>query len=165
MFLTQEERKERLTIHSSALSDAVLTPDGKKLYYLTKFEKDYDLWMQDLLKKETKQVLKLGSRGGAIFMDKKGKNLFVFSDGKAYKVGVDDHKKDKPTLLTLYDPEKDELWEEIIKPISRGEESGLLYERWVKTMRELTDSLSGGKVGYVHVRSMGSESNYSDAQG
>jgi hypothetical protein len=43
-----DDRKVRLTINSSDLSDAILTDDGEKLYYLSKFEKGYDLWLTTL---------------------------------------------------------------------------------------------------------------------
>jgi Tol biopolymer transport system component/C-terminal processing protease CtpA/Prc len=43
---------------------------------------------------------------------------------------------------------------ETTEPISGGAENQLLYERWVRRQRALVDSLSGGKLGYVHVRSM-----------
>jgi hypothetical protein len=88
-----EYRKARMTIHSSALSDAIVTPDGKKLYYLSKFEKGYDLWMKDLVKNETKLVLKLDGGGGSLQMDKKGKFLYMISGGKFVKVKTDDNKK------------------------------------------------------------------------
>ncbi len=61
-----EDRKERLTSHASQMSDAALSPDGDKLYYLTSFEKGADLWVEDLREKETKLVLKLGVRGGTL---------------------------------------------------------------------------------------------------
>lgn len=67
-------------------------------------------------------------------------------------------KAGKPTLLSLHDPASKERWEETVKPIGPGEESQLLYERWVERSRALVDSLSGGKLGYVHVRSMGDQS-------
>ena len=307
-----DERKQRLTIHSSSLSDAVLTPDGKKLFYLARFEKGFNLWSHDFEKKETKLVQKLNSGGGALKLDKKGENLYVFSNGKVMKIGVKSNKKEnvsfnaefylnkpeekdymfehvwrqvdkkfynpdlhgvdwdlykeeyakflpyinnnqdyadmlsemlgelnashtgsgyrytdpngdrtaalgvlvdmtyndegikileilekgpmdksdikaasgniiekidgveitegmdyypllnhksgKTTLLSMYDPETKDRWDITIKPINGGAQSGLLYKRWVKTMRELTDSLSDGKIGYVHVRSMGSGS-------
>jgi len=47
-----------------------------------------------------------------------------------------------------------ESFEEVIKPISLGSESQLLYNRWNKSRRELVDKLSGGRLGYAHVRSM-----------
>jgi len=68
------------------------------------------------------------------------------------------HKAGKYTLLSLLDTSTGEEWEETVKPISGRQERGLLYQRWVKKMRALTDSLSDGKIGYVHVRSMNSSS-------
>ena len=76
------DRKERLTIHSSNLAGAVLTKDGKMLYYLSRFEKGYDLWMHDFYKNETKIVQKLGAgRAGNLMLSKKGDQLFLLSNG------------------------------------------------------------------------------------
>jgi tricorn protease len=63
-------------------------------------------------------------------------------------------KAGQPTLLSVLDPATGARWEEAIKPISLGEESGLLYQRWVRNRRAEVDRLSGGRLGYVHVRSM-----------
>lgn len=63
-------------------------------------------------------------------------------------------KAGKPTLLSLYDPATNKRWEEVVKPISRDEEGELLYHRWVERCRHIVDSLSGGRIGYVHVRGM-----------
>jgi tricorn protease len=63
-------------------------------------------------------------------------------------------KAGKPTLLSVFDPATQARWDEVVKPISLGEENGLLYRRWVKTRREEVDRLSGGRLGYVHVQSM-----------
>jgi len=308
-----EDRKVKLTINSSSLADAILTPDGENLYYLSKFEDGYDLWVHKLKEKETKMVMNLKGRAGALQLDKKGKNLFLFSDKKIVKIiigdkaekktvtykaemnlnktiereymfehvwrqvqkkfynpdlhGIDwdfykseyikflpyisnnydfaemlsemlgelnashtgsgyrfkakggdqtarlgiffnwnfegsgvkitelidkssllkagskimagtiiekidniemeniqdyfellNHKSGKNTLLSLYDPQKGDRWNETVKPISSGKESQLLYQRWVKKMRKLTDSLSNGTIGYVHVRGMNSSS-------
>jgi len=307
-----EDRKTRLTINSSSLSDAIITKDGKKLYYLSRFEKGYDLWMKDLVKNETKLVLKLDGGGGALQMDKKGEHLYMISGGKFIKVNTKDNKKEmisyqaeqfvdfqaereymfehawrqvrekfydpnlqgvdwdfykkeyekflpyitnnydyaemlsemlgelnashtgagyrysakdgdrtaslgilfdwsfegdgikiaeiidkgsfdlaeskakagdiieklngetilagqsffgmlnhkagKPMLASLYDPQSGERWDEVIKPISYGKYGQLLYERWVEERRRLTEELSGGRLGYVHVRGMDSES-------
>jgi C-terminal processing protease CtpA/Prc len=54
----------------------------------------------------------------------------------------------------MFDPATKTLWEETVKPISAGEEAGLMYKRWVKKMEDMTDKLSGGRVGYVHVQGM-----------
>lgn len=63
-------------------------------------------------------------------------------------------KTGKNVLLSLYDPATQQRWEETTKPISQGEEQGLLYERWVENNRKKVEQLSGGKVGYVHVQGM-----------
>ncbi len=308
-----EDRRVRLTTHSSRLSDAILAKDGSKLFYIARFEKGADLWETNLRTKETKVLLKLGAkRVGDLQMDKKGKNLFVLADGKISKVTIEGgkkkgiglkgemvlnetvereylfehawrqvekkfYKKDlhevswdyyktaysrflpyinnnfdfaemlsemlgelnashtgaryrprtengdqtaslglfydqnfkgnglrvtevmdkspvdnsdskitagviiekidgveltvtenynrllnrkakKNTLLSLYNPANGKRWEETVKPISRGEENELRYKRWVERCRFLVDSLSEGKLGYVHVRSMNDSS-------
>jgi tricorn protease len=317
-----EDRRVRLTIHSSDLSGAALSKDGEKLYYLASFEKGYDLWVTELRSKETKVAAKLGADwASGLVMDKEGKNLFFTKDGgitrfdleknetapvgiagemtlneaaeRAYLFehvwrqvrkkfydptlhGVDwdfykqeylralpsisnnddmakllsellgelnashtgsgyrnsipngdataalglfyrneagpgliieevlkkgpcvkegsrikaglviekidgvaltasedpsrhlNRKADKPILLSLHDPATKQRWEETVKPITRGEEYELLYERWVDRCRHLVDSLSGGKLGYVHVRGMDDHSYrtvYDDALG
>ena len=64
------------------------------------------------------------------------------------------HVAGKPTLLSVLDPAQNQRFEETVKPISLAAENELLYKRWVKANREEVDRLSGGKLGYVHVRSM-----------
>jgi len=68
------------------------------------------------------------------------------------------HKAGKFTRLTLYRPDTKSTWDEVIKPISSGKEQQLLYKRWIHTMSEITDSLSNGEIGYVHVKSMNDNS-------
>lgn len=63
-------------------------------------------------------------------------------------------KSGKNTLVSVYDPATNTRFEEAIKPITFGEESSLMYKRWVKKMDEMVTRLSGGKVGYVHVQGM-----------
>jgi len=41
-----------------------------------------------------------------------------------------------------------------VKPITAGAEGDLLYEEWVQWRRHLVDSLSSGRLGYLHIRSM-----------
>ena len=304
-----EDRKVRLTIHSSRLSGAVVSDDGQNLYYLASFEKGSDLWQTNLRTKETKILAKLGANQvGSMVLDKKGENLFVQANGKVQKIDVksgksstvnikgemelkksaelayiydhawrqvlkkfyvtdlhgvdwDYYKKEyekflphiannwefsemlsellgelnashtgcryspnmenadqtaslglffndnvqdnglvitevleggpldkadskikagvilegidgtslnrqtnyfallnrktgNNTLLNLYDPVKKIRWEEVVVPISRGEEYNLLYERWVDNRREEVEKASNGKIGYVHVRGM-----------
>lgn len=318
-----EDRRVRLTQHSSSLAGAALSKDGEKLYYLARFEKGFDLWQTELRTRETKIIAKLGAgSAGGLTLDKEGKNLFFFSNGgvqrydlekneqkgvgingemrldeakereylfehvwrqvlkkfydpklhgvdwdffkaeyarmlphldnnhdfaellsellgelnashtgSGYRTGdatgdataslglfYDDaftgpgmritevmkqgpcvkegtrieagivieqidgvaiagdmtaerllnRKAGKPTLLSLHDPKSKQRWEETVKPISRGEEYQLLYQRWVERCEFLVDSLSGGRIGYVHVRGMDDRSYrkvYEDALG
>ncbi len=304
------DRQICLTINPSNLSDAILTPDGKKLFYLSRFEGGYDLWVNDLVKNSTKKVLDLKGGGGAMQFDKDAKNLFLMSGNSIIKVdvasnkrknisynaemyldkaaereymfehvwrqmmkkfydpklhGVDwefykkeykrflphitnnydyaemlsellgemnashtgaryragsrngdrtaklgafydwnykgdglkitevlekgpldkadskikpgvivekidgtslnknkslypllNHKAGKQVLLSLYNPTTKKHWDEIVKPISYTDD--LLYERWVKNRQKECDSLSNGRIGYVHVKGMDSKS-------
>lgn len=301
-----EDRKTRLTIHSSRLADMVLSKDGEKLFYLARFEKTTDLWVTELRTKDTKILAK--DAGTELVLSKDGKSLFVMSEkgitkidaetGKkepvtingemnlsyqAEKAYIFDHawrqvrekfyvtdlhgvkwndyyaeykkflpyisnnrdfaellsellgelnashtgcrysppqqnldataslglfydqtytgdglkvtevmkkgpldratskvkpgviieqidgtpvaatldynqllnrKADKNTLLSLYNPADNTRWEETLKPITLAAENELRYHRWVETRRQETDKISGGKVGYVHVRGM-----------
>jgi Tol biopolymer transport system component/C-terminal processing protease CtpA/Prc len=317
-----DDRKVRLTINSSDLSDAILTDDGEKLYYLSKFEKGYDLWVNNLKDNETKLLVKIDGFAGDLQIDKDKKFLFVNSNGTPMKIeiatnklspikfnaeletnyprerdymfehmwrqvekkfydpnlhGVDwkfykseyvrflphinnnfdfaemmsellgelnashtgcryrpkpenadqtaalgvffdydfegkgmkiievldnsplmkanskvkpgciiekvdgiaidcnsdyykmlNHKADKLTLLSFYNPQNGERWEESVKPISRSIESELIYKRWVRKNNATVEKLSGGRIGYVHVRGMDSQSFrevYSDILG
>ncbi|TAK36846.1 MAG: peptidase S41 [Saprospiraceae bacterium] len=304
-----EDRKVRLTAHSSRFSGAVLSKDGEKLFYLAKFEKGFNLWQTNLRSKETKMLVQLDADNvGDLILEKDGKYLFVLADGKLSKVAVEDGKKEgisihgemvlneaveraylfdhawrqvtkkfyktdlqgvnwdfykneysrflpyinnnydfaemlsemlgelnashtggrfrpkvengdetaclglffdenyagmglkiaevmekspvqksdskikagvviekidgqelaqngnlyhllnrkaaKNTLLSLFYPASGKRWDETVKPISQAEEGELRYRRWVENCRHIVDSLSGGAIGYVHVRSM-----------
>jgi C-terminal processing protease CtpA/Prc len=56
--------------------------------------------------------------------------------------------------LSVYDPAANKRWDETVKPVSPGDENELLYKRWVRQRRAEVDRLSGGKIGYIHVRAM-----------
>lgn len=58
------------------------------------------------------------------------------------------------TLLSLHNPDNNERRDVVIRPITLGEESELLYQRWMKRMEARTDELSNGKIGWVHIRGM-----------
>ncbi|MGH7576275.1 MAG: S41 family peptidase, partial [Longimicrobiales bacterium] len=44
----------------------------------------------------------------------------------------------------------------IVRPITQGRERDLRYDEWEYTRRLAVDSLGGGRIGYVHLRAMGS---------
>jgi len=307
------DRKKRLTIHSSSLSDAVISKDGEKLYYLSSFEKGYDLWVTNLRTRSTKIMMKLKARGGGIQLSKDGKFLFVLNGGSIMRIQLNNKKRKgislkgemvlreseeraylfehawrqvvkkfyredlhdvdwdfykeeyqrflphinngydfsdmmsellgelnashtgcrfrgnrssgsdataslgfyydhshelnglkikevmpknpivdgdskikegviieaingieidfntnhnkllnrkagKYTLLTLFDPDTGDRWDETVKPFSRRKEFDLRYDRWVNNCRELTEKVSNGRIGYVHVKGMNNSS-------
>ncbi|MDR1370375.1 MAG: DPP IV N-terminal domain-containing protein [Dysgonamonadaceae bacterium] len=315
-----EDRIIRLTPNSSSMGDAILSPEGDKLFYLASFEKGYDLWQLNTRTKETKIVVK-GAGGGSLSLDKDGKNIFMLG-ATIQKIGVSDAKKTtvtgqtemevdlaaerrymfdhvcmqeekrfynktmhgvdwplmkkaysrflphinnnydfgellseilgelnvshtggrfrpvpqnpdataqlgvlfswnyakdgllidevlekgpfdnaeskvkagcvvemidgakilagedyfpllnkkagKNTLISLYNPVTNERWEEVIKPVSSARFSDMLYNRWVKQREADVDRLSNGRLGYVHIQSMGDPSFrniYSDILG
>lgn len=310
-----EDRIIRLTPMSSRLSGVSLSKDGDKLFFLSAFEKGYDLWELDVREKSTKILKKLGMGGAEIKLNKKGDKLYVLSGGnlqtietkggKATPIKYDatmlldraaereymfNHiflqenkrlfrrdsngadfaqiKKDfypflahinnnydftelmseilgelnvshsgcgmmsngksgdvtacfgvlfdvdydgdgllvdevlekgpfdknhskveagciiekidgveitkdldyypllnkkvgKQVLVSVYNPDTKKRWEEIVKPISKGTQNELLYQRWIKHNAEVVDSLSNGTLGYVHIKSMG-DASYRD---
>lgn len=76
-----------------------------------------------------------------------GADYFPLLEGKAGKKVKLDIKKADGSRKTVY-----------IKPISYGANSDLLYRRWVERNEAIVDSVSGGRVGYVHVEGMDSPS-------
>ncbi len=304
-----EYRVARLTVNSSRLSDAVLSKDGSKLYYLASFEGGMDLWMHDLKKYETK-ILAKGVGSGALILSDDGKSIYMNSsgikkidvnsgaitsigvegefeyrpyeereymfehawkqvedkfydptihgidwagyrdvyakylpyitnnfdfaemlsellgelnashtgaryfggwaqyptaslgifyddtyegdglkvkevikrsplyevtedvvpgciiesiDGEKISAGKDfyhllEGKVDKRIRLSVYNPETKARFDVVIEGMDTGYESALLYDRWVERNREYVDSISGGKIGYVHIEGMDSPS-------
>ncbi|MDO5316157.1 MAG: S41 family peptidase [bacterium] len=69
------------------------------------------------------------------------------------------NKRDKTVLVTISDGGK--TWDETVKPISHGAMNELLYNRWVKHNEETVEKLSNGRLGYVHIKSMG-DASYRD---
>lgn len=89
-----QDRKVRLTIHSSSLSDAALSKDAEKLYYLARFEKGTNLWSTNLRTKETKMEIALDAAGGSLAWDKDIKNLYLLSGGRITKINPENNKRD-----------------------------------------------------------------------
>ncbi len=81
----------------------------------------------------------------------------------------------RKTLLGIYDPATGRRWEEVIIPITLSKMNTLLYNRWVKARAADVERWSNGRLGYVHIPSMGDESfrtvysellgRYSDREG
>jgi C-terminal processing protease CtpA/Prc len=80
-------------------------------------------------------------------------------DGKTIEAGSEwnallNQKAGQPVRLALLDPASKERWEETVKPISQGDQGRLLYLRWVRSRRDAVEKLSGGRLGYAHIRGM-----------
>lgn len=80
-------------------------------------------------------------------------------DGAPIAAGADwypllNRKAGKPVRLGLLDPRGNARWEETVRPLAWGAQQRLLYQRWWRSRRELVTKLSGGKLGYAHVRGM-----------
>ena len=74
--------------------------------------------------------------------------------------------KGKKTLVSLKGSTG--AWDEVVLPISRSEQSDLLYKRWTKSRAAEVERLSNGRLGYVHIEGMNDASFrdvYSDILG
>ena len=74
--------------------------------------------------------------------------------------------KGKKTLVSLKGSAGS--WDEVVLPISRSEQSDLLYKRWTKSRAAEVERLSNGRLGYVHIEGMNDASFrdvYSDILG
>ena len=84
-------------------------------------------------------------------------------DGTTIEAGMDyfpllEGKAGKKVRLSIYNPANGKRFDVNVKAISSGEQNALLYKRWVDRNRKMVDELSGGRLAYVHVKGMDSES-------
>lgn len=80
-------------------------------------------------------------------------------DGTAIAAGSNwyrllNRKADTRVRLALRDARTGARWEETVTPVSWADQSRLLYLRWLETRRETVEKLSGGRLGYAHIRGM-----------
>jgi C-terminal processing protease CtpA/Prc len=54
----------------------------------------------------------------------------------------------------LYDPKANTRWTETVRPIGNGLQTRLLYQRWIRSRHDAVEKLSGGRLGYAHIRGM-----------
>lgn len=81
-FANLDERTVRLTPNSSDMSDALVTANGNTLFYLSRFNDDYELWKKDLRKGDVSRVTALNNGASSLQEDADG-NLFII--GRAVK--------------------------------------------------------------------------------
>ncbi|MCP5049122.1 MAG: peptidase S41 [bacterium] len=118
-----EDRKVRLTIHSSSLGDAVLSPDGESLVYLSQFEGAFDLWINEFREHKTRKLAKLNAFGGSLSFDKKGGHVFVLANGQIKKINIKSGMQKPVVFRTEMRLRKDEeraymfehVWRQVLK--------------------------------------------------
>ena len=94
-----ENRKARLTIHSSQMSDALVDKDGENIYYLARFERGYNLWTTNLRTRETKVLAPLNAmNAGNMQWDKEGKKIFLQTDGGIARIEATSGKVDRISI-------------------------------------------------------------------
>lgn len=108
------------------------------------------------------EILEFGPFDNSFTKVKAGVIIEKF-DGVPVKAGKDYYplingKMDKSVLVSFYNPQTKERWDEVIKPISARQQNDLLYKRWIKSRAAQVEKLSGGRLGYVHIASMDDES-------
>lgn len=86
-------------------------------------------------------------------------DVILAIDGEKIAAGMDiapllEGKADKRTRLEIRRKATGKTDTVTVRPISNGDLSELLYSRWVERNEAYVDSISGGKIGYVHVRGM-----------
>ena len=87
--------------------------------------------------------------------DIKAGSIILAIDGEKIEAGIDYYpmlagKAGKATRLGI----KGEKKEVVVRPISWGKQEELLYKRWVRRNEHMVDSLSGGRLAYVHIEAM-----------
>ena len=116
------------------------------------FDENYDgdgLKIKEVIKRGPLSKSNVGVKAGDVIISigdsliTAGADYYPLLEGKTGKKTRLEVKKADGTTATVY-----------VRPISGGENSNLLYQRWIEHNEHVVDSVSGGKVGYVHVEGM-----------
>ena len=111
------------------------------------------LKIQEIIKRGPFAVKKNEVTPGSIIEKIEGTDIKAGEDYNALLDG----KAGKNVRLTIKNA-KGKRFDLTIKAISQGAQQELLYKRWVDRNRAIVDSVSGGRIAYVHVKAMNSES-------
>ena len=124
----------KLTNRSSFVMDALVSKEGKDLYFLDKFEKNYDLWHNDLRTKETKKILPLNVRDAEMQWDNEERNIFLLADGNILRINITNLKIDTISIKT-----------ELKMDVSK-ERSAMFDHIWRRTAQTFyTEGMHGAK--------------------
>ena len=121
------------------------------------FDNTYDgdgLKVEEVIKRGPFAVRKTGVTTGCIIEKIDGEPILK---GKDYNHMLDG-KAGKRVIVSVYNPDGKKRFDVTVKAISKGQQDELLYKRWVDRNRAFVDSISGGRIAYVHVKGMNSPS-------
>ena len=121
------------------------------------FDNTYDgdgLKVEEVIKRGPFAVRKTGVTAGCIIEKIDGEPILK---GKDYNHMLDG-KAGKRVIVSVYNPDAKKRFDVTVKAISKGQQDELLYKRWVDRNRAFVDSISGGRIAYVHVKGMNSPS-------
>lgn len=130
----------------------------------------YDMdWKEDGLK--VSEIVAMGPFDKASSKLEEG-DVIMAIDGTRILRDMDyfpllDRKAGKRTLITIRKSSGEET-DMVVVPISESAFNELLYQRWIRNNAEKVTALSGGRLGYVHIKSMNDPSFrtvYSDILG
>lgn len=121
------------------------------------FDNTYDgdgLKVEEVIKRGPFAVRKTGVTAGCIIEKIDGEPILKVKD---YNHMLDG-KAGKRVIVSVYNPDGKKRFDVTVKAISKGQQDELLYKRWVDRNRAFVDSISGGRIAYVHVKGMNSPS-------
>ena len=121
------------------------------------FDNAYDgdgLKVEEVIKRGPFAVRKTDVTAGCIIEKIDGEPILK---GKDYNYMLDG-KAGKRVIVSVYNPSTKKRFDVMVKAISKGQQDELLYKRWVDRNRAFVDSISGGRIAYVHVKGMNSPS-------
>ncbi|MDE6423236.1 MAG: PDZ domain-containing protein, partial [Muribaculaceae bacterium] len=129
--------------------------DGPSLYTAT-----LGAYFDDSYNGEGLKIAEIFPRGplGSKKADINVGDIIVSIDGVAIEPDTDylpllEGKAGKKVRLGVRKPDGKEEFA-TVKPISTGAQSQMAYDRWVEHNEQVVDSLSGGRIGYVHIKGM-----------
>ena len=148
-----DDRKARLTIHSSALGSYAMSPDGDKLYYLARFEKGFDLWVRDFREESTKILTKLGANSADMELSEDGETIFLLSGGSLSKIETSSGKKTgisfSATMSVHGNAEREQMfghvWRQTLKKFYRPDMQGVDWAFYRDAYRPKAEAVNNNR--------------------